>query len=56
LLAIARAVPVRRHRARALLTPVAALASMILAWMIFYIGGEILMEVTARVEQTWLLH
>ncbi|MGA2590599.1 MAG: rhomboid family protein [Bryobacteraceae bacterium] len=55
LLALARAAPARSHRARALLTPVAALGSFFLAWMIFYIGGEILMEITARVEQTWLL-
>jgi hypothetical protein len=36
----------------------AALAGLLLSWWIFYIGGEILLEITARLqqtmEQTWL--
>ena len=54
--ALPKPAPERRRHARALLTPVAALAGMVLAWLIFCLGGEILIEITARVEQTWLLH
>jgi len=47
-----------RRGARALLAPLTALGSLLLSWWIFYIGGEILLEITARVrqtmEQTWL--
>ena len=51
--AIARAAPARRHRARALLAPIAALAGLLLSWLMFYIGGEILLEIAARAEHTW---
>jgi len=41
-----------------LIAPLAALAGLLLSWWIFYIGGEILLEITARLqqtmEQTWL--
>ena len=53
--ASAQAAPARRPRARALITAIAALASLVLSWLIFYITGEILLEFTARMEQTWLL-
>jgi len=53
--AITQAARARRPRARALITPIAALASLVLSWLIFYITGEILLEFTARMEQTWLL-
>jgi hypothetical protein len=40
------------------MAPLAALAGLLLSWWIFYIGGEILLEITARLqqtmEQTWL--
>ncbi len=51
--AIARAVPARRRRSRALLAPLAALAGLLLSWSIFYIGGEILLEIAARAETPW---
>jgi hypothetical protein len=51
--ATARPAPARRHRARALLTPMAALVGLLLSWLIFYIGGEILLEIAARAEHTW---
>jgi hypothetical protein len=35
------------------IAPLAALAGLLLSWWIFYIGGEILLEVTARLEQGW---
>ena len=53
LLAIARAAPSRRNRSRALLTPIAALGGLSMAWLIFYIGGEILLEIAAHAERTW---
>ena len=46
------------HRGAALLAPLAALAGLLWSWWLFYIGGEILLEITARlqqaVEQAWL--
>jgi hypothetical protein len=51
--AIARAAPVGSHRGRALLTPMAALGGLLLSWLIFYFGGEILLELAARAERTW---
>jgi len=50
---IARTAPARQGT-RALIAPMAALAGLLLSWWIFYIGGEILLEITARLEQTWL--
>ena len=58
---LALAAPARRGT-RALIAPLAALASLLLSWWIFYIGGQILLEMTARMqqataqrmEQTWL--
>jgi len=50
LLAMARAAPARRPRARALLTPLAAVASLFLAWLMFYVGGEILLIVASRLD------
>jgi hypothetical protein len=44
-----------RHGTRALIAPMAALAGFLLSWWIFYIGGEILLEITSRLEQAWLL-
>jgi hypothetical protein len=51
--AIARPAAARRHRRRTLLAPVAALAGLSLSWLIFYIGGEILLEIAARAEHAW---
>jgi hypothetical protein len=51
--AVARAGPTRRRRSRALLAPVAALGGLALSWLIFYIGGEILVEIAAHAEHTW---
>jgi len=51
--AIARAAPVGSHRGRALLAPMAALGGLLLSWLIFYFGGEILLELAARAERTW---
>ena len=31
----------------------AALAGLLLSWLTFYIGGEILLEFAARAERTW---
>jgi hypothetical protein len=31
----------------------AALVGLLLSWLIFYIGGEILLEIAARAEHTW---
>jgi len=56
LLALARMAPARRHRVRALLAPVGVMASLVLAWLIFYTGGEILLVIASRLDQTWLLH
>ncbi len=53
--ASARTAPRRRARFRALIAAIAALGSVAFSWLIFYIGGEILLEFTARLEQTWLL-
>ena len=41
-----------RRGARAPIAPLAALAGLLLSWWIFYIGGEILLEITARLQQT----
>jgi hypothetical protein len=38
--------------ARAPIAPLAALAGLLLSGWIFYIGGEILLEITARLQQT----
>jgi hypothetical protein len=54
--ALARPAAARRHRGRALVTPIAALGGLVLSWLIFYIGGEILLEIAARAEQTWRIH
>ncbi|MFN7996033.1 MAG: hypothetical protein U0Q18_20655 [Bryobacteraceae bacterium] len=43
----------KRARARILLAPAAALAGLLFTWLAFYSTGEILMEITARTEQTW---
>jgi hypothetical protein len=47
------------RRVRATVAPLAALGSLLLSWWLFYIGGQILLEITTRVrqtmEQTWLL-
>jgi hypothetical protein len=51
--AIARAAGARRNRPRALWTPLAALTGLSLSWLIFYIGGEILLEAAAHAERTW---
>jgi hypothetical protein len=51
--AIARAAPARRKGSRAVLGPLAALGGLSLAWAMFYVGGEILLEIAARAEQTW---
>jgi hypothetical protein len=51
--AIARAAPARRHGSRALLAPVAAVGGLVLSWLIFYIGGQILVEIAAHAERTW---
>jgi hypothetical protein len=32
---------------------VAALGGLALSWLIFYIGGEILVEIAAHAEHTW---
>jgi hypothetical protein len=50
---IARAAPAGRHRSRALLAPLAAFGGLVLSWSIFYIGGEILLEIAARAEHAW---
>jgi hypothetical protein len=31
----------------------AALGGLLLSWLIFYVGGEILLELAARAERTW---
>jgi hypothetical protein len=49
---IARAAPARR-RSRVLLAPLAALVGLLLSWSIFYVGGEILLEIAARAENPW---
>ncbi|MGC9948883.1 MAG: hypothetical protein ABSF64_21150 [Bryobacteraceae bacterium] len=36
-----------------LLSPMAAVGGVLLSWLIFYIGGEILLELAARAEHTW---
>jgi hypothetical protein len=51
--AIARPAGTHRHRRRTLLSPVTALAGLFLSWLIFYIGGEILLEIAARAEHAW---
>jgi len=51
-----RTAPARRGT-RVRLAPLAALASLLFSWWIFYIAGEILLEITVRLqtmEQTWL--
>jgi hypothetical protein len=53
--ASARTAPRRRARFRALIAAIAALGSVVFSWLIFYVGGEMLLEFTARMEQTWLL-
>jgi hypothetical protein len=50
---IARSAPARRHRSRTLLGPLAALGGLLVSWSIFYIGGEILLEIAARAEHAW---
>jgi hypothetical protein len=50
---IGRGDPALRHRSRALLTPAAALGGLLLSWLLFYIGGEILLEIAARAEHAW---
>lgn len=50
---IARALPAGQRRGRALLTPMAAAAGLLLSWLIFYVGGEILLEIAARAEHAW---
>jgi len=52
---LTRTVPARRG-VRVPIAPLAALASLLLSWWIFYIGGEILLEIAARAEQTWRTH
>jgi hypothetical protein len=57
---MARAAPARRHGSRhgsrTLLAPVAALSGLVLSWLIFYIGGQILVEIAAHAERTWRIH
>jgi hypothetical protein len=50
----AAAVGGKRSRARVVFAPAAAVAGLLLTWLVFYATGEILMEITARTEQTWL--
>ena len=48
-----------RRGSRALLAPLGAFASLLLSWWIFYLSGEMLIEITARIQamdQTWLPH
>ena len=55
--AMARSAGTRRHGGRALpavlFGPMAALGGLLLSWLMFYIGGQILMEIAARAEHTW---
>ena len=51
--AIGRPAPARSHRRHALLAPIAALSGLLVSWLIFYVAGEILLELAARAEQTW---
>jgi hypothetical protein len=51
--AISRTAPARSRRSRALLTPIAALGGVLLSWLIFYLGGEVLVEIAAHAERTW---
>jgi hypothetical protein len=51
--AVARAVPASRHRSRGLLALVAAIGGLLLSWSIFYVGGEMLLEIAARAENPW---
>ena len=61
LLAIARSAGVHGRRGRTrlatmlatLLSPMAAVGGVLLSWLIFYIGGEILLELAARAEHIW---
>jgi hypothetical protein len=50
---IAHTAPARRRRSRALLAPMAALGGLLLSWLMFYTGGQILLEIAARAEHTW---
>ena len=50
---ITRAAQSRPRRGRMLLAALAAFGGVILSWSIFYIGGEILLEITARAEHAW---
>jgi hypothetical protein len=51
--AIALAAPARRYGSRALLTPVAVLGGLLLSFLIFYTGGQVLLEIAAHAEHTW---
>jgi len=51
--AMARSAGARRHRGRTLLAPVAALGGLSVSWLIFYIGGEILLALAAHAEHAW---
>ena len=42
-----------RSHARVLWTPLAALGGLLLSWLVFYIGGEILLELAAHAERAW---
>jgi hypothetical protein len=48
---LTRTAPARRG-VRVTIAPLAALASLLLSWWIFYTGGEILLEITTRLQQT----
>ena len=50
---VGRSAPTLRHRSRALFTPAAAVGGLLLSWLVFYIGGEILLEIAARAEHAW---
>jgi hypothetical protein len=50
---MARSAGARRHRGRTLLAPVAALGGLSVSWLIFYIGGEILLALAAHAEHAW---
>ncbi|HUE02176.1 MAG TPA: hypothetical protein VMR62_21580 [Bryobacteraceae bacterium] len=53
LLALAQVAPASRSPGRSLWTPVAAAGGLLLSWLVFYIGGEILLELAAHAERTW---
>ena len=42
-----------RSRGRSLWTPVAAAGGLLLSWLVFFIGGEILLELAAHAERAW---